>query len=58
MNFLMHMFLSGEDERLLAGNFMGDFVKGPLLDRFPAGVMRGITLHRKIDSFASQNEFF
>jgi acyl carrier protein phosphodiesterase len=30
MNFLFHMLLSGDDEKILVGNFMGDFVKGPL----------------------------
>lgn len=35
MNFLFHMLLSGDDDQLLIGNFMGDFVKGSLRDRFP-----------------------
>ncbi len=26
------MILSGEDEQLLVGNFMGDFVKGQLMN--------------------------
>lgn len=58
MNFLMHMLLSGDDEQLLTGNFMGDFVKGSLHDRFPLRIREGITLHRRIDSFASRNELF
>ena len=58
MNFLFHMLLSGTDDRILAGNFMGDFVKGPLLDRFPERISQGITLHRRIDSFASRAEQF
>lgn len=58
MNFLFHMLLSGEDEQILVGNFMGDFVKGPLADRFPERIMQGLTLHRRIDSFASQNDLF
>ena len=52
MNFLFHMLLSGTDDQILVGNFMGDFVKGPLLERFPERIRRGITLHRRIDSFA------
>jgi len=52
------MLLSGNDDELLVGNFMGDFVKGPLDDRFPARIRQGLTLHRRIDSFASQNELF
>lgn len=58
MNFLFHMLLSGEDAQILVGNFMGDFVKGPLHDRFPERIGLGLTLHRKIDSFASRNDLF
>jgi len=58
VNFLVHMLLSGEDEQLLVGNFMGDFVKGRLYDRFPERIRQGVELHRRIDSFASQNIFF
>ena len=58
MNFLVHMLLSGADEQLLVGNFMGDFVKGRLGDRFPEGIRRGVELHRRIDTFASQNRLF
>ena len=35
MNFLFHMQLSGDDDQILVGNFMGDFVKGNLDGRFP-----------------------
>lgn len=52
------MLLSGDDDELLVGNFIGDFVKGKLNDRFPQRISLGITLHRRIDSFASQNELF
>jgi len=58
MNFLFHMLLSGDDEQILAGNFMGDFVKGPLADRFPERIRQGIALHRRIDSFASRDDLF
>lgn len=58
MNFLFHMLLSGDDEQLLVGNFMGDYVKGPLLERFSPGIRRGVRLHRTIDSHADRNEHF
>ncbi|MDD2899081.1 MAG: ACP phosphodiesterase [Desulfuromonadaceae bacterium] len=58
MNFLFHMLLSGDDEQILVGNFMGDFVKGPLAERFPVRIRKGITLHRSIDSFASRADLF
>ena len=58
MNFLCHMLLSGADEQVLIGNFMGDFVKGPLAERFPERIRLGVTLHRRIDSFASRSDLF
>jgi acyl carrier protein phosphodiesterase len=58
MNFLFHMLLSGTDEQLLLGNFMGDFVKGSLQDRFTPRVRDGVQLHRRIDSYAEQHPLF
>lgn len=58
MNFLFHMLLSGSDEQILVGNFMGDFVKGPLTGRFPERIRQGVALHRRIDSFASRDNRF
>jgi len=58
MNFLAHLFLSGADPELLVGNLLGDFVKGRLDGHFPAGIERGIWLHRRIDSFAGRNLHF
>ena len=58
MNFLFHMLLSGDDDQILVGNFMGDFVKGPLAERFPERISQGIFLHRRIDSFANRAELF
>lgn len=52
MNFLAHLHLSGiDDELLLLGNFMGDFVKGSHLEKYPRSVQKGIILHRHIDQF-------
>ena len=58
MNFLCHLYLSGTDEQLMVGNFMGDFVKGRLEGRFPPGITRGVALHRRIDSWAERSELF
>jgi acyl carrier protein phosphodiesterase len=58
VNILFHMFLSGNDHELLVGNFMGDFVKGPLGDSYPPRIRQGLILHRKIDSFAQQDASF
>lgn len=58
MNFLFHMLLSGDDDQLLVGNFMGDFVKGPLQGRFPERIRQGVDLHRHIDSYAEHHPLF
>ncbi|MBF8962477.1 DUF479 domain-containing protein [Pontibacter sp. FD36] len=51
MNYLAHIFLSGDDEELLLGNFIADAVKGKQLELYPAGIARGIKLHRLIDTY-------
>lgn len=58
MNLLFHMYLSGNDPEILAGNLMGDFVKGPISDIYPPRIRLGLLLHRKIDSFAQRNVTF
>jgi acyl carrier protein phosphodiesterase len=58
MNFLFHMLLSGNDDQLLLGNFMGDFVKGSLQDRSTPRVRDDVQLHRRIDSYAEQHPLF
>lgn len=58
MNFLCHLYLSDNDPELQVGNLMGDFVKGPLAGRFPAGIERGLRLHRWIDSAANRDRSF
>ena len=59
MNFLFHLYLSGNDQELLVGNFMGDFVKGRLSQGdYPPKILDGLLLHRKIDSFAQVNSSF
>lgn len=49
MNFLSHIFLSGEDPDIQVGNFIGDFVKGKRFDLYSGKLRKGILLHRKID---------
>lgn len=51
MNYLAHTFLSGNDDELLLGNFIADAVKGKQLTLYPAGIARGIKLHRFIDTY-------
>ena len=52
MNFLAHLYLSGDDPEIQLGNFMGDFVKGRNPEaNYPAKVALGIQAHRLIDQF-------
>ena len=54
MNFLGHLYLSGDDPLVITGNFMADAVKGRDLSRFALPVQEGIRLHRRIDSFTDR----
>lgn len=56
MNYLAHIFLSGDDPQVQVGNFIGDFVKGSQLNSYPERIRQGIRLHRKIDSFTDSHE--
>ncbi|AYD47934.1 acyl carrier protein phosphodiesterase [Arachidicoccus soli] len=51
MNFLAHAYLSFNNDDILVGNMIGDFVKGKQKDNYPEGIKRGIMLHREIDTF-------
>ncbi len=55
MNFLAHLYLSGNDEDLIVGNFIADMVKGRQIENFHENVVRGIHMHRKIDSFTDSH---
>lgn len=56
MNYLAHIFLSGENRQRQVGNFIGDFVKGNQMNTYPEEIRRGIVLHRQIDSFTDSHE--
>lgn len=57
MNFLAHLYLSGDDPKVMVGNFIGDFVKGKnLADRFEPTIVLGIELHRGIDHFTDTHK--
>lgn len=56
MNFLSHIYLSGNSEGLLIGNFIADSVKGSAFLDFPPEVQKGILLHRKIDTYTDAHQ--
>jgi acyl carrier protein phosphodiesterase len=51
MNYLAHIYLSGDDRQCQVGNFIGDFVKGNGYKTYPEKIREGIVLHRRIDRF-------
>ena len=55
MNFLAHIYLSGNDDEIIIGNFMADAVKGRKYENYPDGIRKGILLHRAIDSYTDQH---
>ncbi len=56
MNFLAHAFLSGGERDLIIGNFIADAVKGKDFLTYSPGIIKGILLHRKIDTFTDRHE--
>ncbi|AKH22194.1 hypothetical protein AAY24_10295 [Sedimenticola thiotaurini] len=58
MNYLAHLFLSSADPDEQLGSLIADFTRGRLqtLSRiYTPGVMRGIALHRQVDSFTDNH---
>lgn len=51
MNFLAHIYLSGDNEMVTIGNFIADGVRGKQYKKFPKDIQIGILLHRQIDTF-------
>ncbi|WP_137887882.1 ACP phosphodiesterase [Pseudomonas sp. 2FE] len=55
MNYLAHLHLGGQQPAQLLGSLYGDFVKGPLVGRYPADIEAAIRLHRRIDVFTDSH---
>jgi acyl carrier protein phosphodiesterase len=55
MNYLAHIYLSGDSDEIILGNFIGDYVKGNQYRQYPERVAYGIRLHRCIDSFTDRH---
>ena len=58
MNFLAHALLAGDEPALIVGGVVGDWVKGLLPAGLPADLVRGVALHRAIDSHAETHPAF
>lgn len=58
MNFLAHIYLSGDNDYIKIGNFMADGIRGKHFEEFPIDIQKGITLHRAIDTFTDAHPIF
>ena len=56
MNFLAHARLSFDDPDVLVGNMISDFVKGKKKFDYSPAILKGIMLHRYIDTFTDDHE--
>lgn len=58
MNFLAHIYLSGDNDLLKIGNFMADSIRGHKYEEYPTEIRKGILLHRAIDSFTDTHPIY
>ncbi|PKQ45532.1 acyl carrier protein phosphodiesterase [Confluentibacter flavum] len=56
MNFLAHIYLSGDNDLVTIGNFIADGIKGNDYKKFNKEFQIGILLHRHIDTFTDAHE--
>jgi len=55
MNVLAHIYLSGDSDKIIIGNYIGDYVKGRDYINYPEQIRKGIILHRYIDGFTDRH---
>ena len=55
MNFLAHLFLSGNDEEIMVGNILADRSRGLVKKNLSAGILKGIQLHHAIDHYTDNH---
>lgn len=55
MNYLAHLYLSGDSDKVMLGNFIADFLKGIDASSYDEDIYRGIQLHREIDFFTDRH---
>jgi len=58
MNFLAHVFLSGNNTPLAIGNLIADRIKGNQVKELPSEIQKGVYLHREIDEFTDKHPIF
>jgi len=55
MNYLAHLHIAEHTQTSFLGNFLGDFVKGNPDGKFNRKVVKGIRLHRFVDSYTDSH---
>tara|TARA_R110001583_G_scaffold7720_10_gene37984 strand:- start:7391 stop:7993 length:603 start_codon:yes stop_codon:yes gene_type:complete len=55
MNYLAHLHIADHTQTSLLGNFLGDFVKGNPDGSYNLAVVKGIRLHRFVDSYTDSH---
>ncbi|GLS90614.1 ACP phosphodiesterase [Psychromonas marina] len=55
MNYLAHLHIAEHTQTSFLGNFLGDFVKGNPDGQFNHNVVKGIRLHRFVDSYTDSH---
>ena len=58
MNFLAHIYLSGDNDLIKIGNFMADGIRGKHFENYPLEIQKGIVLHRFIDTYTDAHPIF
>lgn len=58
MNFLAHIYLSGDNDFIKIGNFIADSIHGNQYLHFPDDIKKGIILHRHIDTFTDSHPIY
>ena len=58
MNFLAHIYLSGDDEFIRIGNFMADGIRGHDYLEYHPNIQKGVILHRAIYTFTDAHPIF
>lgn len=56
MNYLAHIYLSGDNRKVQIGNFIGDAVKGSTYTNYPQPIAKGILMHRAIDEYTDNHQ--
>ena len=56
MNYLAHIYLSGDNDLVTIGNFIADGIKGKRYKKYSKDIQIGILLHRHIDTFTDAHK--